>query len=139
MARKFDWIKSCSGNAAHKKSFHLTAASRLRMLADELGLEKGTYDVHPNKGGPAVSGEITLHHEKVYVQVSQSSGGPAMGILIRSCKGRQDYTGGPNSFAHISYLDDIEDLARKVKRVVPALDTTPDQDPSIGPAVGMRF
>ena len=43
--------------------------------------------------GTAVSGEITLHGDHLYVQVSQSALGSHSGILFRTCKGRKDYVG----------------------------------------------
>jgi hypothetical protein len=37
---------------------------------------------------------------------------------IRTCKGRKDYTGGPNNFAPLSTLDNIEALAGYCQRVL---------------------
>ena len=59
-------------------------------------------------------GEITLHHAAVYIQVSQSALGGGMGILIRTCRGRRDYTGGTNNWAPLALLDDVSALAAKV-------------------------
>ena len=73
-----NWIKDCGYDAAQKRVFHSTARARLRRLAGELGLAPGSYDLRSNQGGIAVSGEITLHHEQVYVQVSQSAMGRGM-------------------------------------------------------------
>ena len=84
-----------------------------------LRLPGGSFDIRSNQGGIAVSGEITLHHESVYVQVSQSALGGNMGILIRTCRSRRDYTGGPNNFAALDLLDDIAALAAAVRRVAP--------------------
>ena len=106
------WLTRCAYNGNHKLSWHLEAQDRLRSLAKELGLSDRTYDIRSNMGGAAVSGEVTLHGEELYVQVSQGSGGPAHGILIRTCEGRKDYTGGRNQFAHIMDLEDIKGLAR---------------------------
>ena len=41
-----------------------------------------------------------------------------MGILIRTCKGRKDYTGGRNFWLPLNRLNDIEALARHVRIVV---------------------
>jgi hypothetical protein len=68
----------------------------------------------------AVSGEITLHHDRVYIQVCQPATGHDSGILIRSCKGRKDYTGGRNHFAPLLLLDDIPALAGRVRAVIAA-------------------
>jgi len=106
MPKKFDWSKSASFDSAQKEAFHKEARKQLKKLAAELGFAPGTYDLRSNKGGIAVSGEITLHHEDLYVQVDQSFMGPAKSVLVRTCNGRQDYTGGQNHFAPLSWLDD---------------------------------
>jgi hypothetical protein len=113
---KINWNAECSYNYENKKRFHNTARTRLRNLAKELGFETGSYDLRSNKGGIAVSGEITLHHENVYIQVSQSCFAHG-DILIRTCKGRNDDTGGHNHFAALKCLDDIPALARHVERI----------------------
>jgi len=114
-----NWQLDCAYNEAQKRTFHATAQSRLRQLAMiELQLEPSSFDIRSNKAGIAVSGEITLHHENVYVQVSQPFGGFDSGILIRTCNGRRDYTGGHNHFAPLTLLDDITALAARVRVVM---------------------
>ncbi|MCW5738167.1 MAG: hypothetical protein KIS73_28860 [Enhydrobacter sp.] len=115
-----DWYAPCAYADAQKRRFHTKARTRLRQLADQLGFCPGSYDLRNNAGGIAVSGEITLHHEAVYVQVSQPATGADTGILIRSCAGRRDYTGGRNHFAPLALLDDIPALAARVKSVMAA-------------------
>ncbi len=66
----------------------------------------------------AVSGEITLHYDAVYIQVSQPATGHDSGILIRRCKGRKDYTGERNHFASLSLLDDLPTLVSRVNAVL---------------------
>jgi hypothetical protein len=116
--KAFDWSTSVAYNAQRKASFHFTARARLRKLATELGLPKGSFEIRSCKGGIAVSGEAILHHEKIYVQVSQSVIGRGMGILIRTCNGRKDYTGGRNHWLPLDRLDDIHALARYVRTVL---------------------
>ena len=94
-----DWYTRCAYASEQKQHFHTTARARLRKLASALGFPPGAYDLRSNQGGIAVSGEITLHHERVYVQVCQPATGADSGILIRTCEGRRDYTGGRNHFA----------------------------------------
>ncbi|MBA3448357.1 MAG: hypothetical protein H0T56_12260 [Pseudaminobacter sp.] len=113
----FQWHKSCSYDGEQKKRFHLAARARLRKLATELRLPSGTYIIRSNRGGIAVSGEITLHHGRAYVQVSQFALTSGHGILIRTCKGRRDYTGGPNNFVALTLLDDIPAFAACVRAV----------------------
>lgn len=131
---RFDWHRSVAYDATRKKEFHNLATRRLRQLAGLLGFDKADYDLRSNMGGVAVSGEVTLHHERVYIQAAQSAIGADSGILIRTCEGRKDYTGGPNHFASLSTLDDLPQLVRKVKTVMPEfrseefLDTLTDDE-----------
>lgn len=113
-----NWTTDCSYAPDVKRRFHSTARARLRQLANELRLPTGSYDLRSNQGGIAVSGEITLHHDAVYIQVSQSALGGGMGILIRTCQSRRDYTGGPNNFVPLAMLDDIPALATRVRVVM---------------------
>lgn len=119
---KFDWSKRCSYDVVQKRAFHREAGKVLRALARELGFEPGTFDLRSNLAGIAVSGEITLHHENIYIQVCQSSTGSNKGVLIRTCEGRKDYSGGPNNLMTYDVLDDIGELANKVRKIQPLLD-----------------
>ncbi|MGX5805645.1 hypothetical protein ACWGS9_31140 [Bradyrhizobium sp. Arg314] len=113
----FDWTKSCSYNGQQKRRFHATARSRLKKLAAALCLPAGSYDVRSNKAGIAVSGEVTLHHTAVYIQVGQFGMSSGYGILIRTCKGRKDYTGGANHIVALALLDDIPALSAAVRAI----------------------
>ena len=104
---------SLSYNELGKREFHKDGKSLLRALAKELEWPAGTYDVRSNLAGIACSGEITLHHEKVYIQLSDWFG-EKIKFLVRSCKGRKDYTGGAN---HFVCLDDIDSLPALVKQL----------------------
>jgi hypothetical protein len=113
-----DWYTPCAYNPEAKQRFHTAARARLRELADCLGFPAEAYDLRSNAAGVAVSGEITLHCDTVYIQVSQSSLGPENGILLRTCEGRRDYTGGRNHFAPLRLLDDTPALAAEVRAVM---------------------
>ncbi|RWE28769.1 MAG: hypothetical protein EOS78_31510 [Mesorhizobium sp.] len=113
----FDWNRSCSYDEQQKKRFHTTARSRLKKLAAELNLSSDSYDLRSNKAGIAVCGEITLHHDDAYIQVSQFGLSSGHGILIRTCKGRKDYIGGANHFVALGMLDDIPALAAAVRAI----------------------
>lgn len=119
-----DWYSSCSYEPDRKRRFHTVARARLRRLAAELGFPPTSFDLRSNQGGIAVSGEITFHHERVYVQVCQPATRADTGILIRTCEGRRDYTGGRNHFAPLSMLDDIPALAARVRTVMAAGGST---------------
>lgn len=98
----FQWDKSCAYDEQQKQRFHATARSRLKKLAAELGLPPGGFEIRSSKGGVAVSGEVTLHHTGAYIQVGQFGLSSGHGILIRTCRGRGDYSGGPNHSSHSS-------------------------------------
>ncbi len=57
-------------DAEAKTAFHREAKSSLRALARELGFGPDDYDLRSNYGGIAVSGEITLHSDQAYIQIS---------------------------------------------------------------------
>lgn len=54
----------------------------------------------------------------VYVQICQPATRSDTGILIRTCAGRRDYTGGRNHFESLVLLDDIPALAARVRAVM---------------------
>ena len=111
----FEFRKRVAYHKWEKRAFHLAAHRQLRRLADALGLPPGTYSIRSNAGGMAVSGEITLHAERIYVQACQPATGHDSGVLFRTCQGRKDYCGGPNNFASLDLLNRPEELARRIK------------------------
>lgn len=115
-----DWYTRCAYAPEQKYAFHAAARKALRKLAAELNFPKGSFDLRNNQGGIAVSGEITLHHERVYIQVCQPATRTDSGIMIRTCEGRRDYTGGRNHYQPLSRLDQIPALAESVRRVMAA-------------------
>lgn len=115
----FDFRKRVAYYPEQKRLFHKNAERKLKQLAAALGLRPSDYDLRSNKGGPAVSGEVTLHAERLYVQASQPATGSNTGILFRSCTSRRDYIGGVNNFASLDLLHDPAVLARRVRAACP--------------------
>ena len=113
---RFDFTKPVAYDPEAKRRFHNHAHRQLRALAAALDLAGGDYDLRSNEAGPAVSGEITLHADRLYVQVSQSAMKAKFGILFRSCRGRRDYCGGVNNFAPLDLLQSPAELAQRIKR-----------------------
>jgi hypothetical protein len=111
----FDFRKSVAYAADAKRQFHREAQRRLRQLATALGFARGDYDLRSNQGGIAVSGEVTMHAEHLYVQASQPAFAGNTGILFRTCRDRQDYVGGCNHFASLDELHDPERLANIIR------------------------
>lgn len=86
-----------------KQFLHREGRRFLKALAKEVGIPAGTFDIRSNMGGIAVSGEVTLHSDTLYVQLSESLR-PGIDIMFRTCKGRKDYSGGMNNFSHVRTL-----------------------------------
>lgn len=116
ISRPFDFHKRVAYDDDAKETFHRNARRQLKLLAAALRLSPGAFDLRSNKGGIAVSGEITLHADRIYVQASQPVTGCDSGILFRTCAGRKDYYGGPNNFASLDLLNNPAELARRIKR-----------------------
>ena len=119
--RAGQWSTGSAYNADGHRRKHLThcaARAALRKLAGDLGLSQGDYDIRTNKGGMAVSGETTLHTDRLYVQIGGSFTSGGMRIMFRTCKGRRDYCGGSNHYAPLSALADGS-LLRALRRLAP--------------------
>jgi hypothetical protein len=113
-SKAFDFRKRVAYDGSAKHAFHRNARRQLKLLADTLGLKPGQYDLRSNEAGIAVSGEITLHSNHLYVQACQPATGHDTGILYRTCHGRKDYYGGPNNFASLDLLNEPAALARRI-------------------------
>lgn len=96
-------------NESAKREFLRVGRQMAIHLAARMGLNEDQYDVRVNKGGVAVSGEITLHTDTHYIQFSQSP--VTDGFMVRACKGRKDYTGGRNHFVKWESLRDLGKVA----------------------------
>lgn len=101
-----------AGDADLKAEFLRMGKQMAIRLAVAMGLNEDGYDVRVNKAGPAVSGEVTLHTDRHYVQFGQSVPGS---FMVRSCKGRKDYTGGRN---HWVKWEDLRDVGRVAEFVL---------------------
>lgn len=98
-----------------KKAFHRDGKKFLTSLATVLGLNPNAYEIRSNTAGPAVSGEVTLHADHLYVQLGEFSTRRGVSILYRSCKDRKDYTGGHNNFGFCAELKDSATQERFLK------------------------
>lgn len=86
-------IGLASYNETAKVKFKKDGMALLRKVVKLLGLAKGTYDLRYNAAGIACSGDCTLHADSFYVTFNLDC---CNWVLVRTCKGRKDYTGGPN-------------------------------------------
>jgi len=101
-----------------KERFHKEGKLVMRRLAEALGLARGTFDIRSNKAGMAVSGEVTLHSDRYYVQAGKTCRGPRGNVLFRLCDGRKDYCGKTNNFATADELEDVKGFARRLRALV---------------------
>lgn len=99
-----------------KEAFHRDVASFFRRLARWLDLEEGSWEVRSNKGGPAVGGEVTLHHRQAYLQASESAH-----LLYRTCQGLRDYSGGTNLYRSKMSLESAEDVLDMLCEISPEI------------------
>jgi hypothetical protein len=113
---RFDFRQRVAYDPDRKHLFHRHARRRLLELAAALSLAPDEFDLRRNDGGIAVSGEATLHADRLYVQVSQPATRSDTGILFRSCEGRRDYVGGRNNFASLDLLHRPDELAALIRR-----------------------
>lgn len=120
--------RGVSHDEAAKRVFHAEGRSAMRRLAEALELEPGSYDIRSNKGGPAVSGEITFHGEQVWVRLSLDVFGPDKEVAFRQVTGREDHCGDRNRWASINELMAPDRLAARVRRELRL--TTPTGQPT---------
>lgn len=92
--------------ARAKAAFHRDGMSFLRKVALALGIPATDYRLSTNKSGIAGSGEVTLHSDDIYIQLSESCLFAGVQVLYRSCKSRKDYTGNRNNFVQCEQLVD---------------------------------
>ncbi|SAL07218.1 hypothetical protein AWB81_07965 [Caballeronia arationis] len=98
-----------------KRDFHFYGAKFLRSLAVRIGLERGTHHVRSNMGGNAVSGEVYLMHDKLYMWITQSFNYEVV-LFYRACNGRRDHIGGENNSLRVADLADEGRAAAFVER-----------------------
>lgn len=95
-------------DAQQKTSFHRAGQNFLKKVAAQLLLPNGSYDIRVCRGGPAVSGEVILHSDDIYIQLFESCLKPGVQVLFRTCYKRTDYTGDTNCFTSMVALKDGE-------------------------------
>jgi len=107
--------RGVSYDADAKATFHAEGRKAIKRLAAALGLARGSHQVRFCQGGIAVAGEIILHSDQIYVQLSIGLMGRGHDVMFRRVEGRNDYTGGPNHWASIDELLDPDTLATRIR------------------------
>ena len=108
----FNFDTNVSYQYEAKKAFLQRGRRQLRRVARAMGLVTGQYEVRVNRGGIAVSGEVTLHTDLIYCQLFQSCLRRNARLMYRTCEGRKDYCGGQNNFLPGNVLNDADKVAR---------------------------
>ncbi len=106
-----------------KKAAHAKLRTQLRKVARALGVHIGPAMLRTNPGGIAVWGETTLHTDDLYIQADPSR----EEVLVRTCRGRADYTGGRNRYVSLAWLykdpAEFAQLARQITRAERTAET----------------
>lgn len=108
--------RGVSYDEAAKRVFHREGRQAMCRLAEALELEPGSYDVRSDKGGVAISGDITLHGEDVWVRLSLSPFGAGREVAFRRVNGRTDHFGDRNRWASINELLAPDRFASRLRR-----------------------
>lgn len=108
--------------SVNKGQLHGKGRTFLKNLAQALGMQPGDYNLSSNRGGIAVSGEVTLHSDDLYVQISDTISGRGLQVMYRSCKSRRDYCGHQNNFASLDSLRDPASQFRVLKSMQSLID-----------------
>ncbi len=93
-----DLFGKCGYNDVNKARWKTLSMRFLRALRADLGIDA---PLRFNPAGIACSGDATMHGDQIYVSFNADT---LKWILYRTCKGREDYTGGPN---HMHFFDQL--------------------------------
>ena len=109
-------IRGVAYDDAAKDLFHADGRRAMRDLAVALALPDGSYTIRSNRSGRSVSGEITLHGEEVWVQLSLGALGPENEVTFRRVRGQHDHLGDRRRFAPLRELLNAERFADRLRR-----------------------
>lgn len=133
----FDFTKPVAWDNAAKLNWHKRARVALHHVAFRLNLKSADYDLRSNKAGPAVSGEVILHSDKLYVCVLQTATGSS-DFYARTCNGRRDYQGGANHWLPLALLNEPDRLAAKLRGIMMAAERFAAPRATPGPSTGIE-
>lgn len=109
-------IRGVAQDEAAKARFHADGRAAMRRLADALGLAADDYSIRSNRSGPASSGEITLHGDEVWVQLSLGAMGPDNEVCYRRVRDRRDHCGERNHWTSVRALLAPDRFAATLRR-----------------------
>lgn len=85
-----------------KETLHHSGRKFLKSVADALNLKPDSFELRSNKCTRGGMGEVILHSDHLYIQVHASDDG--LGVMHRTCKGRDDFAGGQNRYVKVREL-----------------------------------
>lgn len=94
--------KSLLDARVKKDTLHRSGKRLLLEIAAAVNMAPEAYDITSNKGGNGVMGEVTLHSDRLYLNVHVLNG--ELRVMYRTCNGRKDYCGGMNRYVGVSEL-----------------------------------
>ena len=119
-------VRGVAYDAPAKRLFHAQGRTAMRHLAAALALEDGSFDIRSNKAGPAVSGDVTLHGESIWVQLSLGPFGPGREVCFRKVQDRHDHIGQRNYWASVRDLLEPEQFAMRIRQELRLSASAPD-------------
>lgn len=103
--------------AKEKEEFLSLCRSYSKMLVKELGLTSEQYRISTNRAGIAVSGDVHLHTDTLYVAFEQTCLGPDWGFMYRSVANCKDFTGGYNRWMKWENLINVKEVVKTFQNV----------------------
>ena len=109
-------VRGVAHDAVAKDRFHSDGRKALRRLADTLGLDPAHYDLRSNRSHASRSGEITLHGEELWMQLSLHGTMADREVIYRRVSGRHDHLGERDCYASIRDLLAPERFAVRLRK-----------------------
>lgn len=104
----------------NKREFMLAGKAVAKLIAERLGMKAGEYELRWNEGGIAVSGDVGLFSDWIYIDFSKSFVDQGGSFMYRATAPRKvdqfdrrkrvrwDYTGGRNRWMKWEQLLDLD-------------------------------
>jgi len=83
---------------------HRDASRFLRRIASDLHLSDADVTLRLHKDSAKVAGSISLHSDSLCVLVANAKHRPGISIVYRSCRGRDDHSGGSDNFVSLAQI-----------------------------------
>ena len=109
---------SIAYDSVRKDKFLRMSRHILKTIANMLHLEPGTYKIHTNKAGIAVSGSVSLHTEHLYINLEQSFCFDGQAFMYRATRNMKDYRGGNNHWMNWSKLEDLDAVVKSFQIIM---------------------